>query len=309
VSYGFRPAERAALDAFAALPTRTISRRERGSSLWATQVVGGTQLGAFSGPGLLVAEGRLAPMLSGRKQDTQLAAPYGLDVGAECAREAFAMLGISLDCPVVVRRLDLAAELRFEDPGDGLRFLAAMAAIHLPRHHQRLERARQTGRPTSVAWLSGRNVALRVYDAGLRHDTGAPGIRVRLERQLRYRKRNERTPNHFPRDLSTLYLGPLERLIDAAPNISVLTAREAERALIDRYLAGQPSLAVTERLLGVIRIRELQQEEVVWHDPDTRAGRLREMRNEGIYLDDSPHSAPAIADVRPLLQALGAAWQ
>jgi hypothetical protein len=309
VSYAFRPHDPSALDDFLAQPRRRFTRRERGSSYWATQLVGGVKLGAYPSHGLLVAEGRLAPMLSRDEHDTRLAAPDGLAVGAQRVREAFSTLGVSLDCDAVVRRLDLAAEIRFEHPADGLRFLAAMSQVDLPRYDQQRETARQTGRVTSIAWVSGGGITLRLYDAGLCHATDAPGVRLRLERQVRYQKPQQRLPGHFEDDLSALYLGPLAGLIDAARSIAVLTPRAAERALIDRYLAGDKSLAITERLLGAIRIRDLRVDETVWSDPDTRARRLRELRNEGLLLRDTAPSQAVALDVRPPLAALREVWR
>ena len=249
-------------------------------------------------------------MLSTREDDSRLAPSGSLVLGAERAIEAFATLGISLDSEAVVRRLDLAAEICFEHPADGLLFLASLDGVHVPRHQQRRDTSRQTGQVTSVAWLSGRNVALRAYDAGLHHGTDAAGVRVRLERQVRFTKRKQQTPEQFQLvDLAALYLGPLGQLISAAPSIAAMAPRAAERELVGRYLERAISLPVMERGLGLIRLRELGLEETVWQDSETRARRLREMRRTGIFLDAKAHDAGGTTDVRPLLVALGKAWR
>jgi hypothetical protein len=309
VSYAFRPSDPSAIAAFMGQPHRRFTSRERGSSYWATQLVGGVMLGAFPSHGLLVAEGRLAPMLSGDPDDAQLAPPSALALGAQRAREAFAKCGVSLDCEAVVRRLDLAADIHFDSREHGLLFLQSMDGIHLPRHTQRRDTARQTGRVTSLAWLAGSHIALRLYDAGLHHGTDAAGARVRLERQVRYAKRDQRTPGQFTRDLSEAYLGPLSKLIAASPKIVAMSPRAAEHALVKRHTDGELSLAVTERLLGTIRVCELGIDESVWRGPDTRARRLRDMRKAGLFIRPASSDEPAFTDVRPLLSALGEAWR
>lgn len=95
VSYAWRPGTQA-LSAMAAVPSQRLSRRERGESRWATQLVNGIKLGAFPSHGLLVAEGRLAPMLSGDPKDSRLASPGLLVEGASCARRAFERLGVDV---------------------------------------------------------------------------------------------------------------------------------------------------------------------------------------------------------------------
>ena len=231
-------------------------------------------------------------------------------LGAYRASEAFSTLGISLDCEPVVRRLDLAAEIRFEHPADGQLFLRALDGVHLALHEQRRETSRQTGHVASLAWHSGGKVVLRAYDAGLHHGTDAPGVRVRLERQVRYAKPAQQPPERFRLiDLSALYLGPLHKLITAAPSIAVMAPRAAEYELVERYLRGAISLAVMERLIGVIRLRELGLDRTVWRDSDTRARRLRDIREAGIFLDAAPLNAAATPDMLPLLVALGEAWR
>jgi hypothetical protein len=309
VFYAFRPGDRRSLERFLELPHRRMTRRERGASGWATQRVGGVKMGAYAAHGLLVAAGRLASILSGDLTDSRLGDPDGLILGAQRARETFATLDVAIDCPAVISRLDLAAEVRFGRPADGLRFLAAMTHVDLPRHDR--HSARQTGHDTSIAWETARGITLRLYDAGLRHRTDPPGVRIRLERQVRYDKSAQRALEDLTTDLSTLYLGPLRRLIDASASITVSAPAVAEQALIDAYLAGERSLAITERLLGAVFIRKSRLEDELWSDSSTRAGRLRELRTAGIHLDDThdEDDPTAAVNVRPLLEALAELWR
>jgi hypothetical protein len=306
VSYAWRPDDRAALEAFASLPTRNLSRRERGSSMWATQVVDGVQVGAFPGHGLLVTEGRLAPMLSGNERDTRLASPDSLALGARRAREVFAKLGIALGAEPVLRRLDLAGEIRFEHPADGLLFMRTVGGLQLAGHDQGRNASRRQTR--AVSWSRGRNIALRLYDAGDHHGTDPPGARLRLERQVRNRKARQQPAEAFTRAvLADLYVAPMRAVIDAAPVMRVLPPRAAELHLVELSRRGDISLAVAERQLGVIRLLELGLDGSLW-DAETASRRHRELRGNGVAVGESSDGGAGV-DVCAVLVALTHAWR
>ena len=306
VSYAFRPTSPEPLRAFSALPSRRLTRRERGDSRWATQVVNGVKIGAFPTYGLLVTEGRLSPMLSGDLEDRSLASPASLVAGGERAREAFAHLGVEIDERPVMRRIDLAAELRFDDPADGLLVLRAFEDVRLPPLAQNRRKSPNANTET-VAWESGGRIVLRLYDAGDHHGTDAPGFRLRLERQSHPRKVDQQPPESFAlQDLSALFLGRLAALTLAMPTIQALPPRQAEIQIFEQARDAGLSLAKAERRLGMIRVSELGQALPLWGSkaPD----RNREMRNAGILLD---HSALRVEpwDLRPLLEAVASPWR
>ena len=306
VSYAFRPPGRRALDAWARVPSRRLSRRERGESLWATQAVNGIKLGVFPKHGLFLAEGRLAPMLSGDSGDMRLAPPATLTLGAKRARDAFRFLGVDVGDEPVMRRLDLAGEIRFTQPSDGLLLLETLGGLRLPGLRQ--ERKSSGQRTNSVAWSPGRSIAFRLYDAGAHHRTDPPGVRLRLEVQLRYRKSQQARPESFtPGPLAELYARPLAKLIGSAPSMNVLAPRAAERLMIERAKAQQTSLAVAERLIGVARITELAADSVLY-DSATASRRHRELRQNGLILDPCADDGSSSIDVRAVLVALYERW-
>jgi hypothetical protein len=93
--------------------------------------VGGMTLRANPGRGLVAAEASLASMLAGHC-DEGLSPAQRLPEGAERARAALESLGVVTASPTVVLRLDLAAELCFQDARDGLAFLnACQRGLHL----------------------------------------------------------------------------------------------------------------------------------------------------------------------------------
>jgi hypothetical protein len=306
VSYAFRPTDQAALDAFAALPAHRLTRRERGESRWATQYIDGGKLGMFPRDGLLVFEGRLAPLLSGDPGDSRLASPQTLAEGADRARQAFASLGVVLTEGALVRRLDLAAEIRFEYPADGLLLLLNFGGLQLATRKQ--DRRVERGQTRSVSWKLARGVDLRLYDAGVRHGTDPPGARVRLERQVRWQKAAQLAPESFTeRSLAALYLGPLSKLVRAAPTMHVLAPRAAERHIVDLKAAGEISLAVMERLIGMVRVIELGQDSTLW-DTETASRRRRELTKAGLSLDDETDEIASGLDVHAILVALAERW-
>jgi hypothetical protein len=304
VSYAFRPTTSEPLRAFAALPTRRLSRRERGESRWATHRINGVKVGAFPAHGLLVTEGRLAPVLSGDVDDHSLASAGSLVEGGERVRAALASVGVSITDRPVMRRIDLATDLRFEDAADGAQVLRAFAGVHMPRHRQ--DRRTTAGTNTgTVSWLADHRIVLRIYDAGEHHGTDAPGVRLRFERQWHPRKAGQQTPESvLARDLGALFLGPFRKLMRATPTVLSLSPRAAELRIIEQAQRDK-RFAVAERRIGMVRVFELGQDTALWGSK--AADRRREMRDLGIVIDERASATPW--DLRPLLDALASPWR
>ena len=270
------------------------------------QIVNGVKIGAFPQYGLLVTEGRLSPMLSGDVEDRSLASPTSLVAGGERARAALANVGVEIHERPVVRRIDLAAELHFDDPADGLLVLRAFEDVRLPPLAQD-RRKSPNANTEGVAWVSGGRIVLRLYDAGDHHGTDAPGFRLRLERQSHPRKADQQPPESFAlQDLSALFLGRLAALTRAMPTIQALPPRQAEIQVLRQARDSGLSLAKAERRLGMIRVSELGQAVPLWGSKV--ADRHRELRDAGILLDNS---APRVEpwDLRPLLDAVASPWR
>jgi hypothetical protein len=306
VSFALRPVSEAALRAFRERPTQRLTRRERGESFWLTQVVDGIRFGVWPQHRLIVAEGRLAPMLSGEPSDMRLAAPESLPLAAERTLAALASVGVEVDAEAVVRRLDPAAEVRFDDPADGLVALDAVGGLQLPGREQSRRASPQQTR--SVSWSPGRNVSYRFYDAGDFHGTDPPGVRLRLERQVRYAKSAQRPVTFFTREaVAALYVGPLRGVVRDAPRLHLLGPSDAERYLIQQVREGRLSAAVAERLIGMVRLIALRVGPSIW-SRDTHTRRNRELRDGGVALRAASENGAVGLSVPELLAALAAVW-
>jgi hypothetical protein len=246
-------------------------------------------------------------MLSGDPDDTALAPPDALALGAERARGALASLGVMVESEPVVRRLDLAAEIRFAQAADGLLFSRAFGSLQLPGLEQNRRSSRQQTR--SVTWSPAHGITLRLYDAGEWHATDEPGVRLRLERQLRLRKAKQAPPDSFsPTSIADLYLAPLARIIQSAPSIRILSPRAAELLIVEKGRCGELRACVAERLIGVVRISELCADALLY-DRATASRRRSELRSYGVMLDFDGDDDLRNLDVREVLAALDARWR
>lgn len=148
----------------------------------------GVRVGALR-DGTLYAEGRLAALLRG-SEDHSLLPIDALPDGARAAGELF---GFEVDVSVAaIGRLDVAAELRFEDGRDGLAFLHALSLADVPWAKVGTEgKKRENIQTVNFRSVRGRTILMRAYDKGVESGLAPPGELVRFERQRRYRKRSE----------------------------------------------------------------------------------------------------------------------
>jgi hypothetical protein len=148
----------------------------------------GVRVGAYR-DGTLYVEGRLAAVLRGR-DDHALLPVAALREGAEMASRRF---GFPVDVSIAsVGRLDVAAELRFANGADGLAFLHALSLADVPWAKVGTEgKKRERIQTVNFRSVRGRTILMRAYDKGIEAGVASPGERIRLERQRRYRKRDE----------------------------------------------------------------------------------------------------------------------
>jgi hypothetical protein len=148
----------------------------------------GVRLGAFR-DGTLYVEGRLAALVQG-SGDHSLLPTSALFEGARVGSER---LGFDVDASrAAVGRLDVAAELRFEDGRDGLAFLHALSLADVPWAKVGTEgKKRECIQTVNFRSVRGRTVLMRAYDKGVESALASPGELIRFERQRRYRKRSE----------------------------------------------------------------------------------------------------------------------
>ena len=143
----------------------------------------GARWGAFP-DGMAYVEGRVAALLDGPEAH-YLATPAQLVEASELFADT---VGADDLGEVVTGRLDLASELTFDDPREGLTLMRAAAALDVPWLKTGTEGSKRDGLET-VAWraVNGRSIALRLYDKGRESGTAEPGTRLRGERQRRRR--------------------------------------------------------------------------------------------------------------------------
>jgi hypothetical protein len=315
VSYALRPRTNDAADEIASLARRReVTHRETGEvlsmrpgpagSVMVGQPVEGMRLGVFPGVGMLFAEGRLGAMLARSPDDHSLAEPARLAAGSLRVLEALDGLGLDLcESTAAVRRLDLAAELRFDRPADGLAFLRAMGALDVPRYKRDVWL--EGSRVETVYWRTPKRgvVVGRLYDKGVEAKTDPPGARLRLERQLRYAKSKQRTPAALSTsDLAAIYRGNFEALMRGSSDVIATGLNGAQKALLDLVETGDLTPRKAERMLGTLVL--LERFGRSWYEKRyTAARRERELRELGILIDpdrDEPEPVP----VGDLLEAL-----
>jgi hypothetical protein len=150
----------------------------------------GVRVGAHR-DGMLYAEGRLAAILNG-PDDHSLLPLAELEQGAHAAAQRF---GFDVDyTDARLGRLDIAAELRFDDGRDGLAFLHALSLADVPWAKVGTEgKKREQIQTVNFRTIRGSQILMRAYDKGIEAGIAPPGELIRFERQRRYRKALERT--------------------------------------------------------------------------------------------------------------------
>lgn len=157
--------------------------------------IGGGRFGFFPDHQLVYCEGRAASLFVGKPAPPTLLDHRLLSHAATRAALEFEQLGLPLLFePALVRRLDLAVEVVFADPTEGVRFMHALSGIPLPR--LKTDVWLKDGRVETIYYRTmGRGeIRFRVYDKGVESQTAEPGGRIRLERQLRYPKADQLAP-------------------------------------------------------------------------------------------------------------------
>ncbi len=275
---------------------------------------------AFPEHKLIYCEGRGAAIASGDENNRGLAPFSELPELARPAASAFEELaspnkGVMTSEPIGVRRIDLAAEVLFEDPAHGLSFLRLLAGLTVPKMKTTVWR--NEGRVETVGFVVGKEIRFRAYDKGAeaeakgRPDASPPGTRIRLERQLRFGKPKQMTAEQFSsQDPAKLWLQEFEAWAEHAPTGDLTGTAAAQSRLLDKVEAGELNLETATRLVGALAIRELRGED--WWKRNGKAGMGRKLRHELAQLDvliaECGNEAADTVDVAEVLTALRNAW-
>ncbi len=265
----------------------------------------GMRVGAFPGAGFLWAEGRLGAILAGSPEDHSLAPAAKLVSGALRVRDALAHVGLDVgDSLAAMRRVDLAAELRFKRPGDGLSFLRAMASLEVPGVKRDVWF--NGSRVETVYWRTPKRGAVRgrLYDKGAESGSDAPGHRLRLERQVRYPKAKQQSPVALSGgDLEALYRGRFEALERGSGDVIATGLSGAQRAILDQVESGAITSRKAERMLGTLVLLD-HFGPSWWEKRYTAQRRSRELQDLGIVLDPDRNDDAEPVPVGELLAAL-----
>lgn len=258
------------------------------------------RIGAYP-DGLVYMEGRAAAILSQDRSDHSLLPVHGIQSAERVARKLVQDYGAPVPDEVArLGRVDLAAELRFSDPRAGSAFLHSLASLDVPWCKSRVD-GRKGDHVETVSFhgTRGSTIYLRAYDKGVESRTADPGIRIRVERQRRFRKNVEPLPSDFEvSDLRRAYLGREFRLLSDLPSAVVCDVPEALEVLLETATTWRQF----ERLAGFICAGGY-----IEYPRDKEYSRMAELRALGIFVDPTKRERLEVP-VGRYLQALASAW-
>lgn len=252
-------------------------------------------------------EARLALLLGDDRSGSPLASADRLIEAARRVCGELAALDVQVDRPLVTR-LDLAAELVFEDGLDGLAFLAACGnALNLPRTEP-VTRPGTDRLGRSVVWETAElGEVARLYDAGRWHGTHHAGDRVRLEVQERWGGAGARTLEQVVSlDLAALYERRLKQFVGVRKRVIVATPSAARREVLRRMHCGDLSRKKATTL--VAQIAKLECPGLI--EPHERNRLVRQVRDDGgVALDLLGVGEATSVDIAGPLTELVGAWR
>jgi hypothetical protein len=237
----------------------------------------GVRIGAHR-DGMLYAEGRLAAILHG-PDDHSLLPIAELEHGARVAAQRF---GFDVD-PSDARlgRLDIAAELSFDDGRDGLAFLHALSLADVPWAKVGTEgKKREQIQTVNFRSVRGAQILMRAYDKGIEAGIAPPGELIRFERQRRYRKTAERSvAQALEFDPRELFVGrELASLIDVTAETVCDTWGAIDR-LNELVRRAEIRASKADALAGFLIRRGEGHRQSTWY------GRWADLRRLGILID------------------------
>lgn len=260
------------------------------------------RIGAYP-DGMMYLETRPAALLVQDRDEHRLAKIYELPTAERVAREFVESEGGSFtsDEPARLGRIDLASELRFQQPQDGSAFLHSLASLDVPWCKSRVD-GRKGDHIETVSFhgTRGKTIYLRAYDKGVESDTHPAGMRIRVERQKRYRKDVEPLATDLTiSELRAIYLGREFRALANLPSALVADLPQVLDAVIDRAR----SIEQAERVAGFLTIGgHIEYPRATWYR------RKAELRELGLYVDPTLVNERVEVPVGAYLHALASAW-
>lgn len=251
--------------------------------------------------GMVYLEGRAAAIVAQDRTDHSLLPVHGVSAAERVARSLVQAAGAPIGDEVArLGRVDLAAELRFSDPRSGSAFLHSLGSLDVPWCKSRVDgRKGDSIETVSFHGTRGSTIYLRAYDKGVESGTAPPGVRIRVERQRRFRKEREPSPLDFQgSDIRRAYLGREFRLLTDLPSATVCDVPAALETLANSATSWQQF----ERLAGYLCAGF-----AIEYPRSTGYNRSAELRALGIFVDPTQRE-PLEVPVGRYLQALASAW-
>lgn len=252
--------------------------------------------------GMIYYEGRAAAFLAGDPRDHSLAAVQDLTSAEQAALIIAEQNGMRFSEGSLARlgRIDLAAELRFDEPDEGSAFLHSLAALDVPWCKSRVDGRKGSHLETvSFHGTRGSTIYLRAYDKGIESGTHSPGKRIRVERQKRYRKTKEpRAVDLNVLDFQKAYVGREFARLAELPSATVCNVPDAADVLWERA----ETWSQFERLAGYITMGAY-----IAYPEHIEYRRQAELRNLGIFVDPAQNERIDVP-VGRYLETLATAW-
>lgn len=288
IAYGFRPGWPGFWDRLLMRPFKSVWRHgvqelsfERGPS--------GADLRAYPGAGLtlLKVECRLDALIEQTRDTFRLCPVHDVARGEIAARQEFeALAGVPMDgggeycIDAQLPRFDLTSEVEFDEPSDGLAFLATIAALSPSRRKAQPVRA-DDGRVETVVFRTPKRFVVRerVYDKGVESGSHPAGLRVRLESQNREPRSRQPPARAFGRlDHGAVFGRSFESY---AHHETVATGAAAAVAdLLGRVQRGELSMTRARGMVGDLTILGAFGRGV--YADSTGRRRLAELRKNGV---------------------------
>lgn len=255
--------------------------------------------------GMCYMEGRAAAINARDRDEHALASIPEVYLAEQAAAAYMRENGCELgDSPARLGRIDLASELRFDDPQEGSAFLHSLASLDVPWCKSRVDGRKGANIETvSFHGTRGKTIYLRAYDKGVESGTQRAGVRIRMERQKRFRK--EREPLATDLDFTDLRRAFWGREFSRLSNLrtaSVVDLAGAMELLCERAT----NYAQLERLAGYLLIGNYP-----WAADtikrDSRERRDAELRALGVFVDPTQIERLEVP-MGAYLQTLGSAW-
>jgi hypothetical protein len=215
---------------------------------------GGWHFGAYPSAGMVFVEGRLAPMLSHDLADRTLVAASRLPEAVAVASARIGSLMSEPRGPVRVRRADLAADVAFRMPEQGLAALRGLARLDVPRY--KLDVWRHDGAQVETIYLRtrGGRVRARIYDKA-RERGEEPGSLVRAEYQFQPEGAKRPTvPEFIVSDVSKLWRRAFGAWADSSSSLVAGSLNEVQGEVLRLAREEVVSGRVAERILGTISL-------------------------------------------------------